>query len=66
MRIMGLLEVKIAQLVKILDLQSIDCRFELAGRRVLFSYGPLASPSFQIATAGSDHSGKKMEVPISG
>ena len=47
---------------KSLDLQAKDCRFEPHCRRGVF----LACLSFQIASVGSDHHTKKMEVPTCG
>jgi len=57
---------RIAQLVK-----AWICNLRIAGSSptaggVFFWYGPLASLSLQIASVGSDHYTKKMEVPTSG
>jgi len=56
---------RIAQLVK-----AWICILRIAGSShaaggVFFWYGPLASLSLQIASMGSDHHSKKMEVPTS-
>jgi len=52
------------QLVKSLDLQSVDYRLEPHHRRgVFFWHEPLASLSLQIASLGSDHHEKENGGP---
>jgi len=54
---------RLAHLVKSMDLHSIECRFDRHCQRdVVFWYRPLLSPSLQIARAGLDHHGQKVEA----
>jgi len=57
---------RIAQLVKAWIRNLRIAGSSLTAGELFFGYGPLASLSFQIASVGSDHHAKKMEVPTSG
>ena len=54
---------KLAQLVKILNLRSVNGRFKFYNQQGVFSYGPLTSLSLHIPSVASGHRSKNNGGP---